>query len=238
MRRMIEAWETQPAVIVSLGALLAIVACARDSNPRRQRLAYPESPREEQVDDYHGSQVADPYRWLEELDAQRTAEWVNDQNALSGPLLADLPLRAHFETRLTELSDYDRIGLPRRFGNRLFWERNDGLQDQYELVVVDGGGRPRVLLDPNGFSSDATIALAGWQPSPDGSLIAFARSDGGSDWRDWHVRVLHPTCEQGDSCGKNGERQRVDGARQTQAHACRENTRPRSGRQSHRESRE
>ncbi|MEE2777822.1 MAG: prolyl oligopeptidase family serine peptidase [Acidobacteriota bacterium] len=185
---MIEAWETQPAVIVSLGALLAIVACARDSNPRRQRLAYPESPREEQVDDYHGSQVADPYRWLEELDAQRTAEWVNDQNALSGPLLADLPLRAHFETRLTELSDYDRIGLPRRFGDRLFWERNDGLQDQYELVVVDGGGRPRVLLDPNGFSSDATIALAGWQPSPDGSLIAFARSDGGSDWRDWHVR--------------------------------------------------
>ena len=163
--------------------LLALTAC--QSTPS---LEYPEARRSEHVDVYHGVRVADPYRWLEDPDSAETKVWVDAQNVVTRSVLDAIPEREELEERLTELWDYQRFGTPVRRGGRTFFTRNDGLQDQSVLWVVDAGStEPRVLLDPNEFSDDNTIALANWNPSKSGDLLAYATSDGGSDWRTWYV---------------------------------------------------
>jgi prolyl oligopeptidase len=153
------------------------------------RLTYPESPRADQRDEYFGESVQDPYRWMEDLDSPEVAAWVEAQNELAQPYLEGIDARERFKRRLTELWDYERFTTPFREGDRYFYFRNDGLQDQNVLYVTESLDREgRVLIDPNGFSQDATVALAGLSVSPDGRYVAYARSDGGSDWRTWHVR--------------------------------------------------
>ncbi|PWE18879.1 S9 family peptidase [Marinicauda salina] len=152
---------------------------------------YPETRRGDVVDVYqsaaHGEvEVADPYRWLEQdvREAPEVAEWVEAQSAVTQDYLDQLPGRDAIAERLGELWNYERYGLPERRGDRYFYTRNDGLQDQSVLMVQDGlDGAPRALLDPNTWSEDGTLALAAWEPSPDGSLVAFFEQDGGSDWR-------------------------------------------------------
>ncbi len=151
--------------------------------------AYPPARRGDQVDEYHGVRVADPYRWMEDLDAPELARWIAEQNRLTESWLADVPGRAGIKQRLTALYDYERYDVPRVHGDRYFYLRNDGLQNQSPLYVQDGpSGSPRVLLDPNTLSSDGTIALAEFGVSHDGRRIAYALSDGGSDWRTIRVR--------------------------------------------------
>jgi prolyl oligopeptidase len=150
---------------------------------------YPPAPRTRHVDVYHGVAVADPYRWLENLDRGRTQRWVEAQNQLSQPYLESIPARAWIKQRLGELWNYERHGVPVQEGGRYFWTRNDGRQDQSVLEVADGlQAQPRLLLDPNLLSPDATIALTDFRPSPDGRFLAYALSDGGTDWKLWRVR--------------------------------------------------
>ena len=149
-------------------------------------LAYPETRTVAQVDDYHGVRVPDPYRWLEQdvRESDAVADWVARQNALTFDYLAGLPQRAAIRARLAALWDYERYSVPVRKGGRLFFRRNDGLQDQAVLYVQEGpDGPPRVLLDPNGWSDDGTVALAEAYPGPDGRYLAYTVQDGGSDWR-------------------------------------------------------
>ena len=141
------------------------------------------------VENLHGVEVADPYRWLEDLDSPETAAWVKAQNAVTLPYLASLPGRDELKKELTGMWNYERFGLPHKEGGLYLYTRNDGLQDQSVLYVTEGlKGEPRLLLDPNTFSEDGTVSLAGAALSPDGQYLAYGISSGGSDWREWHVR--------------------------------------------------
>jgi prolyl oligopeptidase len=160
-------------------------------SPREGKIVYPDSPRVSQVDDYHGVKVTDPYRWLEDLDSSQTRAWVEAQNQVTSAFLAAIPEREPLRERLRELWDYRRYGVPVRHGDRYFFTRNDGLQDQDVLYRVDTpDGEPRLLLDPNTLSPDGTVALTGWSVSEDGRLLAYGLSSGGSDWQEWRVREV------------------------------------------------
>lgn len=150
---------------------------------------YPAARRDAVVDEYHGVRVEDPYRWLEDVDSPETRAWIEAENALTFGFLKAIPERAAIERRLTELWNYERYGVPERAGQRLFYTKNDGLQNQPVLYVVDRpSGAPRVLLDPNALSADGTVALTGLAPRSDGKLVAYALSSAGSDWTEWRVR--------------------------------------------------
>ena len=152
-------------------------------------LDYPEARRVDHTDDYFGTIVADPYRWMEDLETPELADWVEEENRIAVPFLSELPGHKAIRDRLTELWNYERFGIPSKEGDLYFFTRNDGLQDQDVLFVAqDPESEARVLIDPNGFSEDATIALAGMSLSPDGRFIAYATSDGGTDWNTWHIR--------------------------------------------------
>ena len=156
---------------------------------KSQAFAYPVTRRVEQVDTYHGVRVADPYRWLEDEQSLETQRWVQAQNALSQPYLEAIPARELIKQRMTQLWNYERYDIPVVRNGRYFYLRNDGLQNQSVLYVANGlDAEPRVLLDPNRLSKDATVALGEFVPSPDGRLLAYSLSDGGSDWRTWHFR--------------------------------------------------
>jgi len=149
-------------------------------------LKYPAAQRGSQVDDYHGTQVADPYRWLEDVELEATRKFVTSQNALAQPWLEALPQREPIRRRLESLWNYERVGVPRKKGGRYFFVRNDGKQNQSVLYVTDAlDATPRVLFDPNESRQDATVALARFEPSPDGSMLAYSISDGGTDWEIW-----------------------------------------------------
>jgi prolyl oligopeptidase len=153
-------------------------------------LTYPETRRGDQVDDYHGSKVADPYRWLEDdvRKSKEVADWVAAQNKLTFAYLETIPERKAIRDRLTELWNYERYSTPSRHGGRYFYTKNDGLQNQSVLYTMDSlDGEPRVLLDPNKWSRDGTIALGGVSISDDGKYLAYGVAEAGSDWQTWHV---------------------------------------------------
>ena len=153
--------------------------------------AYPPTEAVDHVDVLHGVEVPDPYRWLEEdvRESARVAAWVEAQNRVTSAYLDTLPSRPRILARLSELYDHERYDLPDKEGGRYFFERNDGLQNQDVVYVQDTlQGQPAVLVDPNTWSADGTVALDGAVPSPDGRWVALKVQDGGSDWR--AVRVL------------------------------------------------
>ncbi len=152
-------------------------------------LTYPTAKRTDQVDDYHGTKVADPYRWLEDLDSADTKAWVEAENRLTFDYLREIPFRAQIKERLTKLWNYEKYSPPFKEGNRYFYFKNDGLQNQSVLYTVTSlDAAPRVLLDPNKLSSDGTVALNGLRISDDGRLMAYGLSASGSDWQEWRVR--------------------------------------------------
>jgi len=172
-----------------LPVLMTLFAC-QDSGPPVPT-EYPEAQRGSHTDDYFGTSVADPYRWMEDVESPEVATWVEAQNAIAAPFLEAIPGHEGIKERLTELWNYERFGVPWKDGGLYFFTRNDGLQDQDVVYVTEAlDGEPRVLLDPNTFSEDATIALAGMSVSPDGRYLAYATSDGGTDWNSWHVRDI------------------------------------------------
>ncbi|MBK9303387.1 MAG: S9 family peptidase [bacterium] len=154
-------------------------------------LAYPAAAKVDVVDDYHGTQVADPYRWLEDVDSEQTHAWVAAQNELTYGYLAKLPARERIKQRLTELWDYPKYGAPFKEGGRYFFSKNTGLQNQSVFYVQESlDAEPRVLLDPNTLSEDGTVSLAGMSIARDGKKMAWATSVSGSDWQTWYVRDI------------------------------------------------
>ena len=152
-------------------------------------LAYPKPKTVEQVDDYHGVKVADPYRWLEDTDSADTKAWVDEENKLTFGYLDQIPYRKAIRDRMTKLWNFERFTVPRREGGRYFYQHNNGLQNQNVLLVADSlTAEPRTLLDPNTLSSDGTVALAGTAYTEDGKLLAYGTAASGSDWEEWHVR--------------------------------------------------
>jgi prolyl oligopeptidase len=150
---------------------------------------YPPARKSDQVDDYHGVKVADPYRWLEELDTEETRQWVEAENKLTFDFLNSIPQRAAIRERLTKLWNFEKYGAPFKEGNRYFYTRNSGLQNQSVLYTVNTlDAQPEMVLDPNALSTDGTVAVSGLQVSPDGKLLAYSLSASGSDWQEWKVR--------------------------------------------------
>lgn len=155
------------------------------------RVTYPAARTVPQVDDYHGTRVADPYRWLEELDSPETRRWIEEQNRVTRRVLDRFPGRPSIGRRLTELWNFERYGVPFKRGGRYFFHKNDGLQNQSVLYVTEDFNRPpRVLIDPNTLSADGTVALGGMEVSEDGRLLAYSVSAAGSDWLEWKVRDI------------------------------------------------
>lgn len=154
-----------------------------------QTFTYPKAKKVDQVDDYHGTKVADPYRWLENPDAEDSREWITAQNKLTFGFLDQIPERKQIKERLTKLWNYEKYSAPFREGGRYFFYKNNGLQNQNVLYTADSlEGAPRVLLDPNALSKDGTVALSGLAISHDGKLMAYALAAAGSDWQEWKVR--------------------------------------------------
>ena len=159
---------------------------AQDESPWK----YPQAKKVDQVDEYFGENVADPYRWLEnDVRVDKEVEnWVTAQNQLTFGYLKKLPYREEIEKRITKLWNYEKYGLPRKAGGHYYYSKNDGLQNQsvvYQMKTL--GGEASVLIDPNQWSKDGTIALAGMSFSDDGKYLGYGIQDGGSDWRTWKV---------------------------------------------------
>ncbi|WP_182866068.1 prolyl oligopeptidase family serine peptidase [Rhodopirellula sp. JC639] len=174
--------------ITSLLFLLSAVSVL-NAQVTATKLKYPVTETTDVQDSYHGIEVADPYRWLEDTESAETEQWVTAQNEVTQAYLQSLPQREPMRQRLEKLWNYERYGIPRRRGERYFYSHNDGLQNQSVLYMADSLSAERqVLIDPNKLSEDGTVALAGTVLTRDGSLIAYALADGGSDWRTWKVR--------------------------------------------------
>ncbi|HEX8492243.1 MAG TPA: prolyl oligopeptidase family serine peptidase [Pyrinomonadaceae bacterium] len=169
-------------------AALAALAFAFESAAVAQKIEYPTTKKVEQWDTYHGVKVDDPYRWLEEEKSPETAKWVEEQNKVTFAYLEKIPFRAAVKARLERLFNYSKYSAPFRRGEYYFFSKNEGLQNQSVLYVQKGlDGAPEVLIDPNKFSSDGTVQLAGFALSKDAKYASFCKSKGGSDWRDCYV---------------------------------------------------
>ena len=169
-------------VCVAAGASRSVVAGS---------INYPATKKVDVVDTIHGKTIPDPYRWLEDDNADDTKAWVKAQNEVTFDYLESIPERAAIKQRVTELWNYERFGTPFKEGGRYFFSRNDGLQNQsviYTMKKLDD--EPRVLLDPNKLSDDGTFALSGYSISDDGNFFAYGVSDGGSDWQTYRVRDI------------------------------------------------
>jgi prolyl oligopeptidase len=151
--------------------------------------SYPTARKVEQVDDYFGTAISDPYRWMEDVDSAELKTWVDAENELTQSYLAQVPARETMQQRLMALINFERYTAPTRRGTRYFYSYNSGLQNQNVLYWQEGlEGEPKVLLDPNTFSADGTVAISGLSITDDGSLAAYSIADAGSDWVKWHVR--------------------------------------------------
>jgi prolyl oligopeptidase len=153
-------------------------------------LDYPKTKSGDQVDDYHGTKVADPYRWLEATDSPETRAWITAENAVTRKWLDAIPARERIEKRITSLLDVERRSVVARANGVLFYSRNPGLEGQNVIWLERPGEKPVVVLDPNTFSKDGTVAVGAFVPSEDARYVAYAVADGGSDWHTWRVRDL------------------------------------------------
>lgn len=170
------------AVILIAFVPMIFVAC--NSN----RVKYPETKKIDVVDNYFGTAVPDPYRWLEDDKSPEVFEWVKAQNEVTFNYLNSIPFRSKIKDRLTEIWNYTSMGIPFREGGRYYFFKKDGLQNQSILYTMESlDSEPKVLLDPNTFSEDGTVALSTIAPSRDGKYLAYATNDGGSDWQKINV---------------------------------------------------
>jgi prolyl oligopeptidase len=177
------------AAFLSINAAPAAAQAAASACAAAAPLSYPVAKKVDQTDDYHGTKVADPYRWLEDANSAETKEWVDAENKVTQSYLAQIPQREAIRQRLTQLWNYERYSVPYKEGGRYFFSRNDGLQNQAVLYTMKTlSDSPRLLLDPNTLAADGTVALAGLAVSPDGKLLAYSTAASGSDWNEIRVR--------------------------------------------------
>ncbi|MGM0407770.1 MAG: prolyl oligopeptidase family serine peptidase [Bacteroidota bacterium] len=172
-------------LLILLVILFGFTRCNKKAND------YPETNKVDQVDEYFGTKVEDPYRWLEDDRSPETEEWVKAQNKVTFGYLEQIPFREKIKNRLTELWDYETRGTPSKKGDKYFFFKNDGLQNQSVLYMQNSlEDEPKVLIDPNKLSEDGTIALGGTSISNDAKYIAYQLSEGGSDWNEIHVKNI------------------------------------------------
>ncbi|NPD85792.1 S9 family peptidase [Lentimicrobium sp. L6] len=174
-------------IFIAMAAILGLYSC---NQKQEKMLNYPISQKVDTVDIYHGVEVADPFRWLEDDNSDSTKAWVSKQNKVTNDYLAEIPFRQKIKDRLTEIWDYPKYGMPFKKGDYWYFYKNDGLQPQYVIYRMKTlDGEPELFLDPNTFSEDGTVALSGLSFSKNGKLCTYSLSSGGSDWRE--IFVMH-----------------------------------------------
>ncbi|MBU2344381.1 MAG: S9 family peptidase, partial [Gammaproteobacteria bacterium] len=183
--------------VLSVLAVSLLAACGGESNSNaandaakvtmtesvKQQLVYPQTAKGDVVDTYFDTKVADPYRWLEDDRSSETEAWVKAQNKTTFDYLSQIPYRDAIRDKLQQSWNFERLGAPFKEGKHQYFYRNDGLQNQFVLYRLNADGSSEVFLDPNTFSADGTTSMADISFSRDGSLAAYAISEGGSDWR-------------------------------------------------------
>ena len=173
--------------LLTLIATVILSACGRvDPRPDSAGIEYPATATVDHMDVYHGVEVADPFRWLEDdvRESDAVKNWVDAQNEVTFAYLETIPERDIVKKRLTELWDFERYGMPYKEGGRYYYSHNDGLQNQNIIYVKSGlDAEAELLIDPNTWSDDGTVAMSSYYPSPDGRHVAYLIQDGGSDWR-------------------------------------------------------
>jgi prolyl oligopeptidase len=178
----------KPRLIVLSALAFAALGLTVTFPVRGQKLQYPQTRKVDHVDTYHGTQVADPYRWLEDDNSAETAAWVEAQNKVTFGYLNQIPYRAKLKARLEQLFNYPKISAPSRKGELYLFSKNDGLQNQSVLYVQKGlNGTPEVLIDPNKWSEDGTVRLGTFALSKDAKYAVVGISKSGSDWQEYQV---------------------------------------------------
>ncbi len=178
-----------PLYITVAAIGLVTTNCTSNKKSQIKTMPYPETAKVDVTDNYHGTVVADPYRWLEDDNSAETAAWVAAENEVTFDYLSQIPYRQAVNDRLTALWNYEKIGIPSKVGDKYFYFRNDGLQNQSVLYVMDSidDPQPRVFLDPNTFSTDGTVAMDNISFSKDGKYMAYSTAESGSDWVVLHI---------------------------------------------------
>ena len=168
--------------------LMTMATVLLSTSASAQGIQYPKADKDGTVDNYFGTEVADPYRWLEDDTSAKTAAWVEAENKITNAYLSKIPFRQKLLKRLTEVANYEKLSAPRKHHGRWYFYKNDGLQNQYVMYVMDQlGGTPRIFLDPNKLSTDGTVALQGVYFSNNGKYAAYTISRSGSDWQEFYV---------------------------------------------------
>jgi len=176
---------------VRRAAFLMAIAFGSRLLAQSSSLSYPSARRADVIDDYFGTKVADPYRWMEDLNSPELKQWVDAENALAFGYLNTLPQRDALKARITELWNYPKVTPPQYEGGHWFYTRNTGLQRQSLVFMRETlNGPETVVLDPNSLSSDGSIALSAFVPAPDGRHFTYGQSQGGSDWSTYYIREL------------------------------------------------
>jgi prolyl oligopeptidase len=185
---------------IKFASLVLLLASSAAAQQQQGRVSYPQTKTINQVDDYFGRKVTDPYRWMEDLNDADVTQWVKAENAVTEKYLGALPMRERFRSRITELWNYPKVGLPFREAGKLFYTKNSGLQRQSVWYTRATPDAPETLvIDPNVLSPDGSVALSLFVPSPDGRHFAYGLSQGGSDWSTVYVRDLSTGKQLGDT---------------------------------------
>lgn len=172
------------SIILIISTVLIMSACTT----KQEKIIYPDTKKVDQVDDYFGTKVEDPYRWLEDDNSEETKQWVEAENKITFDYLAKIPFREQLREKLTKIWDYPKYSVTFKRKGHYFFFKNDGMQNQSVLYIQDSlYGEPEVLLDPNKFSEDGTVALGNLAISNDGKYLAYTTSTSGSDWNEAHV---------------------------------------------------
>ncbi|MFA7380280.1 MAG: prolyl oligopeptidase family serine peptidase [Bacteroidia bacterium] len=172
--------------------ILLATACNQKSATVQEQLNYPYSIKSDHKDNYFGTEVADPYHWLENENSDTTAQWVDKQNEVTFAYLDKIPFRKQIKDRLTQLWNYPKFGAPFKSGNKYFMYRNNGLQNQSILFQMDkADAEGKELIDPNKLSTDGTVSLTMFTPDRKGDFAAYGTSSGGSDWNEFFVLDLN-----------------------------------------------
>ncbi len=166
-------------------------ATTNNSSSKAIQVKYPTTQKGDVIEDYHGTKIPDPYRWLEDDNSKETVAWVKEQNKATFDYLEQIPSRKTFQNRLEKLWNYERFSVPAKRGGKYYFSKNDGLQNQAVLYVQnDLDSEAKVVLDPNKFSEDGTTALGGTSFNEDGTMMAYQVSEGGSDWQTAYIKNM------------------------------------------------
>ncbi len=172
--------------LLIVAGMMIIQSCGQQA-----RINYPETKKGPVTDNYHGTEIADPYRWLENDTSAETEAWVKEQNLVTDSFLETIPFRNQIKDRLTKIWDYPKFSVTFKKGERYFFFKNDGMQNQSVFYVQENlDAEPQMLLDPNKLSDDGTVALAGYNVSKDGKYLAYSVARGGSDWNEIFVMEI------------------------------------------------